>query len=242
MSIAGTGDNDAVSQRAPHRPGSTSAVVFDFDGVLADTEGLHLRAFQDVFRRRRWQLDEAAYFDRYLGYDDRGLVIAYAKEHDLQLETNDVRDLVEAKSRVFAGYVEAGDVLFSGASDCVRALAEHYVLGIASGALRAEIVAILDAAGLTSVFRVIVAADDVTECKPSPVPYLSAAAGLGIEPRQCVAVEDSAAGLEAARVAGMRTVGITTTLPRHLLAGADRIIDSLRDLSPALVEGLREVR
>ena len=219
--------------------GSTLAVVFDFDGVLADTEGLHLRAFQDVFGRRNWQLDEVAYFDRYLGYDDRGLVIAYAAEQGLELDTDEVRDLVEAKSRVFAGYVEAGDVLFGGASDCVRTLANHYTLGIASGALHSEIVAILDAAGLTSTFRAIVAADDVTACKPSPVPYLTAAAGLGIDPRRCLAVEDSSAGLEAARAAGMRTVGITTTLPRRLLGGADQVIDSLRELSPALVESLR---
>ena len=227
-----------MSQPLPVRAGTTSAVVFDFDGVLADTEGLHLRAFQHVFAGRSWPLDHAVYFDRYLGYDDRGLVVAYAGDRGLDLDADEVRNLVEAKGHVFAGYLQAGNVLFGGAADCVRALAEHYTLGIASGALRAEILAILDAAGLTSAFRVIVAADDVTACKPSPMPYLSAAAGLGVEPRHCVAVEDSPAGLEAARAAGMQTVGVTTTLPRHLLAGADRIIDSLRDLSPALVAGL----
>jgi len=227
-----------VSQPAHGDTASIAAVIFDFDGVLADTEGLHLRAFQEVFKARSWVLDEAAYFDRYLGYDDRGLVVAYAEHHDISLPASEVRALVESKSRVFARYLELGDVLFPGARECVRALADHYTLGIASGAHHAEIISILDAAGLTSAFSAIVAADHVTECKPSPEPYLTAARVLGVDPRACVAVEDSAAGLEAARAAGMRTVGITTTLPRPLLAGADRVIESLRELSPALVAGL----
>ena len=229
-----TGDNVAVS---------VSAVIFDFDGVLADTERLHLRAFQTVFSARAWSLDEVSYFDRYLGYDDKGLVAAFARDQNLTVTAADVRELVDAKSRVFAGYLEAGEVLFSGARECVGALAQEYTLGIASGALHAEIVAILTAAGLIERFTVIIAADDVDECKPSPVPYLAAAAGLRLDPRACVAIEDSTAGLEAARAAGMLTVGVTTTLPRPLLEdGADLIVDSLREISPATVGRLGQRR
>jgi beta-phosphoglucomutase-like phosphatase (HAD superfamily) len=208
-----------------------AAVIFDFDGVLADTERLHLAAFQDVFRLRGWTLDEETYFDRYLGCDDEGLVAAYARDHALTLADHDRTTLVEAKTRVFSQHLSSGAVLFPGARACVTSLAQTFRLGIASGALRSEIESILRAGDLLRYFPVIVGADDVEACKPSPVPYLTAAARLGIDPRSCVAIEDSAPGLAAAHAAGMRTIALTTTSPRPLLAAADHIIDSLDELS-----------
>ncbi len=215
-----------------------SAVIFDFDGVLADTERLHLAAFQHVFDARGWRLDESAYFDRYLGCDDRGLVETYARDNAIALGRDDVDKLAEAKRLAFARLLDHGDVLFAGARECVARLAGRFALGIASGALHEEIEAILGAAGLLDAFPVIVAADDVSETKPSPEPYLTAAGRLGHDPSTCVAVEDSVPGLAAARAAGMRTIGITTTSPRALLTGADRVIDGLDELSPALVAAL----
>jgi len=212
-----------------------AAVIFDFDGVLADTERLHLAAFQEVFARRGWTLDERTYFDRYLGYDDEGLVVAYARDNALALAENERTTLVEAKTRVFSQHLSSGAVLFPAAHACVTSLAETFRLGIASGALRSEIESILRAGGLLRYFPVIVGADDVEECKPSPVPYLTAASKLGIDPSSCVAIEDSAPGLAAAHAAGMRTIALTTTSPRTLLAAADHIIDSLDELS-ALVK------
>ena len=217
---------------------SIAAVVFDFDGVLADTEGLHLSAFQRVFQAKGWHLDEQSYYDRYLGCDDVGLVVSFAQDREVAVADHEVRTLVEDKGRVFAGLVAAGDVLYPGARECVERLSARFALGIASGALHGEIEAILDAAGLRSRFRTIVAADDVTATKPSPEPYLAAARQLGVAPALCVAVEDSAPGLASARAAGMRTVAVTTTTPRHLLDAADRVIGQLAELSPDLVEAL----
>lgn len=215
-----------------------TTVVFDFDGVLADTEGLHLRAFQDVFERRGWMLDERVYFDRYLGYDDLGLVLAFGRENGLDLTDADVARLVADKTTLFAGYLEAGAILFPTAPACIERLSARYALGIASGALKAEITSILDAAGLLDRFPVIVAADDVTACKPAPEPYLKAAAGLGADPARCVAIEDSPAGLAAAKAAGMRTIGLTTTSPRHLLVDADVVLDGLHQVSAVTVASL----
>jgi beta-phosphoglucomutase-like phosphatase (HAD superfamily) len=216
----------------------SSVLVFDFDGVLADTERLHMGAFQKVFAARGWALDEHEYFDRYLGCDDHGLVVAFARDHGLVLGADDVQRLAAEKTSEFARYLENGDVLFAGAAACVEALAGRYRLGIASGALHEEIVTILGAANLLHHFPVIVAAEDVNECKPSPVPYLAAAARIGVDPRVCVAVEDSVPGLQAARAAGMRTIGITTTSPRDALRLADRVINSLSELSPELIDEL----
>jgi beta-phosphoglucomutase len=219
-------------------PSTIAAVVFDFDGVLADTEGLHLRAYQDVFERRGWALDERVYFDRYLGYDDVGLVLAFDREHSLGLTETDVDALVAAKTTLFASYLNAGEILFPTAPACIERLAAQYPLGIASGALKAEITSILETAGLRDRFPVIVAADDVTECKPAPEPYLKAAAGLRVDPAKCVAIEDSPAGLAAAKAAGMRTIGLTTTSPKHLLGDADLVFDGLHQISAVTIASL----
>ncbi len=223
------------------RPGGRppiEAVIFDFDGVIADTERLHFGAFQDVFRTRQWQIDEAAYFGRYLGYDDRGLVLAYGHDHGLSLDSATVDAVVAEKANAFSRHLSSNAVLFPSASACVTNLAREYPLAIASGALHREIDAILRVAGLRTLFRAIVGADDVRESKPAPEPYLEAARALGVDPGACLAIEDSAGGLAAAVAAGMRTVAITTTSPRPVLSAAERIIDRLEDFSPDLVRRL----
>jgi HAD superfamily hydrolase (TIGR01509 family) len=221
----------------PSSPSPIAAVIFDFDGVLADTERLHLAAFQKVFSARGWTLSEVDYFERYLGYDDFGLVTAFGQEHHLGLDERRAHALAAEKTHEFAQYLHDGEVVYPGARACVETLARHYRLGIASGALQEEIVAILAAAGLLGYFPTIVAAGDVMACKPSPEPYLTAARRIGVDPAACVAIEDSAPGLLAASTAGMRTIGITTTSPRDVLR-ADRIIENLLEVSPALIEEL----
>ena len=226
-----------IPRRGLDRP-PIAAVIFDFDGVLADTERLHLAAFQTVFAARGWPLDEATYFERYLGCDDRGLVVTFARDKRLTIGDADLRQLVEAKENAFAQHLASGEVLFPNAKACVERMAGRYTLGIASGAARVEILTILEAGGLRARFPVVVAAEDVSATKPDPEPYLRAARGLGIMPRACLAVEDSTPGLAAARAAGMRTVGITTTLSRQRLGGADQVIDDLSELSLEMVAAL----
>jgi beta-phosphoglucomutase len=214
------------------------AVVFDFDGVLADTERLHLAAFQDAFAPRGWVLDESAYFERFLGYDDRDLVAAFAREQQTRLADAEAHALLADKARRFAARIGAGQALYASAPACVTRLGRRHRLAIASGALRAEIAAILDAAALTPAFAAIVGADDVARSKPAPDPYLLAVQQLGVAPADAVAVEDSRWGLESARAAGLRTIGLTTSYPASALAGADVVIGSLDELTSALVDRL----
>ena len=214
------------------------AVIFDFDGVLADTERLHLGAFQEAFGARGWTLAEAAYFERYLGYGDLELIETFTQDHGLSLGEDDRAAIEAAKSEAFRARLASGNVLYPEAAACVMRLGHRFRLAIASGALRAEIVDILNAGDLRRHFPVVVGADDVRHSKPAPDPYLKAAAGLGVDPAVCVAVEDSRWGIEAARAAGMRTVAITTTLPAAALSAADRIIHSLAELTPDVVDAL----
>lgn len=222
----------------PHSTPVVTAVILDFDGVIADTERLHLGAFQDVFARRGWIIGEAEYFDRYIGFDDRGLVLTYISDRGLDVPADEIEAILAAKARTFSGHLSSTDILYPGARTSVQQLAARYAIAIASGALHHEIVAILRTGGLADLIPVIVGADDVAATKPAPEPYLAAAERLGVSPSHCVAVEDSPAGLEAARAAGMRTIAVTTTSPVHALLHADRVVAGLHEVTPELVADL----
>ena len=215
-----------------------TAVIFDFDGVLADTEHLHLRAFQETFAAHGWTLGERSYGERYLGYDDRTTIAAFLRDHDVPVSRDGVEALFREKAAAFDVLRSSGAVLYPSAAACVKRLSTRFPLAIASGSLRSEIVAILNGASLVSAFRVIVSAEDVGRSKPAPDPYLRAAQLLDVDPAGCVAIEDSHWGIDAARSAGMRTIAITSTSDVGALAAADRIIRDLEELSPDVIDAL----
>jgi len=215
------------------------AVVFDFDGVLADSEPLHLEAYQALLEPQGIHLDKETYCERYLGYDDEGALLKMAEDNGLMLGDEEIELLVVEKGRVFESLLGGRDVLYPGAADCVRRLAAAWPVGVASGALRADIELILRGARVGELFRFIVAAGDTERTKPAPDPYLRAAELHGVPPSACVAIEDSRWGLESARAAGMRTIAVTHTYPREALTGsADRVVDSLAELTREFVAAL----
>jgi beta-phosphoglucomutase len=215
-----------------------TAIVFDFDGVLADTERLHLRAIQDALAAHGQALDDRTYFERYLGYGDRDVFVNLARETGWPLDETQLAALMSLKADRYRHHLAAGDALYAGAPACVRCLGDRYLLAIASGSLRGEIEHILAASRLREPFRAIVGADDVAAGKPSPEPYLTAARLLGIDPGSAVAIEDSRWGLESAQAAGMRTIGVTTTYPADVLGDADVVVDSLGEVTPDAIDRL----
>jgi beta-phosphoglucomutase len=214
------------------------AIVFDFDGVLADTERLHLRATQEALATHGWTLDERAYFDRYLGFGDRDLVLEFARDSGQAIAPHAVERLVALKADRYRVHLAAGSALYASAASCVQRLGTRFRLAIASGSLRAEIRDILSASDLADAFPVIVGADDVVNGKPAADPYLRAAELLGIDPPDAVAIEDSRWGLESARTAGMRTIGVTTSYPASALTLADAVVASLDEISVGFIEQL----
>lgn len=215
-----------------------AAVIFDFDGVLADSEHLHLEAFQRVFNERGWTLTEGDYFSTYLGYDDRDLIAAYAANHQLNVDRTSLDAIAEEKRLAFAAFLDTRGLLYPGARQTVETLATRYPLAIASGALHAEIEAVLKQGDILSAFPVIVGADDVAASKPAPDTYLAAARGLGVPPADCIAIEDSQWGLDAARSAGMRTIGVTTTSRAESLRAADVILGNVTNVTLDVIEAL----
>ena len=213
------------------------AVIFDFDGVIANSEPLHLRAFQRTLAGVGAELSAEEYFARYLGFDDVGVFQEFGKDRRLRFSDDEVRRLVSLKGEQLQELTRGDGVLFPGAKEFIHAAAARVPVAIASGALRHEIEEVLDAAGLRALFAVIVASGDTPQSKPSPDPYdlafrhLQAASGRPLERRRCVAIEDSRWGLESARGAGLRCVAVTTSYPAHELAGAELVTRGLNELT-----------
>ena len=224
--------------------GALQAIVFDFDGVIADSEPLHLKAFQQALAEEGIALERDDYFARYLGYDDVGMFQALGSHRGLAWTDRHITALVARKGMKLQAMIEGDEVLFPGAAAFIRAAAAEVPIAIASGALRHEIVQIVESAGLGGLFATIVASGDTPESKPSPGPYLLAfeqlqqTTGRVLDRRRCVAIEDSIWGLESARGAGLRCVGVTTSYGAGDLAGAELVVDSLKSLTIPMLERL----
>ena len=215
-----------------------AALVFDFDGVLADSEPLHLRAYQETLEPLGHSLPREEYYARYLGYNDYDMFKALADARRWPVTHEQIEALIAAKGRIYESLVATSDHLYPGVAATIVSLAATYPLGIASGALRHEIEAILRAGELDRHFRFIVASGDTPLSKPAPDPYRRAASLHGLDPSQCLAIEDSRWGIESAKTAGLWCVGITNTYPVAELLGADAIITSLNELTPELIDSL----
>ena len=214
------------------------AIVFDFDGVLVNSEPLHLRAYQEVLAARGILLTRQEYYSTLLGFDDEGVFRAVADQQGWTLDREQMDALIDEKSRTFERMIADGDVLYPGARECVATLAQEFPLGIASGALAHEIRTFLASARLDSHFRFIVGSGDTPRSKPAPDPYRRAAELHRLAPGTCLAIEDSRWGIESAKGAGLLCIGITHTYRREELASADVVIDSLAEFTPALIRSL----
>jgi beta-phosphoglucomutase len=221
------------------------AIVFDFDGVIADSEPLHYRAFKEVLAGEGVELIERDYYSRYLGYNDARAFSEIGSDQGRQWTGDFIAALGARKAVRLEQLERQTSVLFPGAEAFVRRAAELMPLAIASGALRAEILRVLEAANLTRCFTAIVAAEDVVAGKPAPDPYTRAVALLGVSAGQppivaadCVAIEDSRWGIESARAAGLRTIGVTHSYDASELSQADLVVASLTALD---VTNLRDL-
>ena len=211
------------------------AIVFDFDGVIANSEPLHFRGYRDILAEEAVTLTEPDYYAKYLGFDDVGAFEAIGKAHDLAWGAAKIADLVARKAVRLEELERDVSVLFPGAADAIRTAAAAMPIAVASGARGDEIRRVLSREGLLKYFAAIVAAEDTPVSKPAPDPYLRAVAllsshvGGGLRAAECVAIEDSHWGLESARAAGLHTVAVTNTYRASELH-ADLVIASLEAL------------
>lgn len=220
-----------------------AATLFDYNGVLVDDELVHLAAFRDVVGPLGIELSDEDYFETYLGFDDREAFRQLLLTHGRPAEPHDVQALIELKR---PRYLErAGTALrfFEGAAELLARRASAGPVVIVSGALREEIELGLAAMGTQDAVAAIVSTEDTTASKPNPQGYLLGIAkleALGIKKAAEVAwvFEDSLDGIQAAKAAGLRCVGVAHSYPLERLtqAGADHAVPTIAEVKTRLAE------
>ncbi len=216
------------------------AIYFDFNGIIIDDEPLQLKAYQQVFSEQGISLSEAEYYAA-LGMDDRTFVRAIFKRAGKKLIDKAMQPILERKSEVHRQYIEKELPLFPGIVTFIKAAARTYALGVVSMARRMEVDYALQRARLADLFSVVVSAEDVSACKPDPCCYQRALESLNSKRRterrlpllaeECLVIEDAPPGIQAARAAGMRTIGVSNTVSESALrsAGAEVVTANLAD-------------
>ncbi len=216
----------------------TEAIIFDMDGVLADSEALIREAAMEMFEEKGARVAPEDFLP-FVGAGENRYLGGVAEKHGVPFD-------VEAdKARTYALYLEKVPdrlVVFPGAAAFIRACRDAgLATAVASSADWIKVEANLRKIGCPpESFEAVIAAEDVERRKPWPDLFLAAAARIGAEPGRCVVLEDALNGVRAARAAGMACVGVATSFPETDLvaAGADLVVPSIADLTVAQVLGL----
>lgn len=223
-----------------------SCVVFDFDGVIVDSEPLHHRAFVRVAKSLGYAMSWEQYLAQFVGFDDRDafrVILGHGpgKAASDAVEKQ-VAQLIREKAHAFELEVDQGVDTIPGSVQLIEQLAGKLPIAIASGATKMDIRIILAKLGLDNVFDVTVTADDVARSKPDPESYAMAVRKLAakypdrhITPASAIAIEDTATGIVSARAAGLQVLGLTTTGPAELLHQASRVAPNLQGVTLALL-------
>lgn len=216
------------------------AVIFDFDGVVVDTEHLHLGAFNEILASYGIVITDQEYYNEYVIYNDADFFNIISQRHNLELSEADIAGLIDKKFELFKRLIERGPEFIDGAQEFINLLKENkLIVSICSGSLLADIDLILRDTALQNAFEVIVGADSsgVTKGKPDPVSFevtlkrLNETHGQAIAPNECVVIEDSYGGLLAAEAAGMHRVAVTNTFSAQKLSEyAEIVVDNLRQI------------
>jgi len=211
------------------------AIAFDLDGTLSDTEPLHFEAFKEAIRPEGIEIPSAEYYSRLIGLNDHDCFATLLREHGKDAGEATLATLIARKARVYGAMIADHDVLYPGAAEFVRQCADRFPLILVTGTLHAEAETILRRANLRELFVDIIAAEDAERGKPEPDGFLTALGRLGfiLRPRpsivaaECLAIEDTTAGVEAARRAGMKVLALCQTTQANALRGADIIRPSI---------------
>jgi HAD superfamily hydrolase (TIGR01509 family) len=200
------------------------AVIFDFNGTLSHDEPILLAIFQELFAEYGRPLSAEEYFDELAGLSDPEIVRTW-----LGADNPAVDEVIERRIERYRELAADGSTVPEEVREAVRHTAERVPVAVVSGAARAEIEPVLEAAGLAVHVGVVVAAEDVPHGKPAPDGYLRALDLLGAEltAADVLVLEDAEAGIAAAKSAGMRCIAVLGTLPPERLAAADEIVPAL---------------
>lgn len=213
-------------------------VIFDFDGIIVDSEPLHYRAFQKVLEPLGAGFSWQEYVETYMGFDDRDAFReAFAVQHK-PLTDEVLAGLIAAKAALFQDVAAEGVAPYPGVVELIRELSGSVPLALCSGALRSDIEPVLRMLSLTDAFDCMVTAEEVAASKPDPASYRLALQRLqrqfpaaGIYAAQTVAIEDTPAGIQSAKGAGLKVLAVTNSYPASCLTEADLVVAALSGIT-----------
>ena len=219
-------------------------VIFDFDGVITDSEILHFRAFNQVLGQYGIELTKQEYYKTYLGFNDADCYGMLIHQGLLKAGQEQIGNLIEEKKHIYKELAKTEGKMIEGVRDFLTLLEENSIpMAICSGSLLTEVEMVLEDTGLRHLFEVIVSGEQVKKGKPDPEGFLLTLKRLNsnvslaqagnqndILPGECIVIEDSHWGLEAAKAAGMHTIAVTNSYGAEQLGMADKIVNQLNEL------------
>lgn len=191
------------------------------DGVLVDSEPLHIDAWNEVFGEYGHYFD-TEWFHQWIGVSDRNFTLKIVEQYNIP---TDADTLLKEKRRVFEAKIAQGVPSHAGVKELLPSL-QHLKLAVATSSNRTGAMMSLKGAQLFDFFQSVVTADDVLNHKPNPDCYLKAVENLGLLPSDCIGIEDSVSGIKAAKAAGLFVIGVATSLPAHYLTHADLVLEN----------------
>lgn len=214
------------------------SVIFDFDGVIVDTEPLHYKAFQEILSPLGLGYSWEDYCKTYMGFDDRDAFKESFASHGMTLAQEQMEKLIVSKANCFQKIIKNGTTPYPGVMELIDHLNVFKIpIAICSGALISDIKPILTELNINHYFSIIITADDVPQSKPDPRCYDMAWLQLQqkhptkiINRQNCLAIEDTPSGITSAKGAGLRVAAVTNSYPAGRLKQADLIIAELTQL------------
>ena len=220
------------------------AIISDFDGVIADSEPVHLAAFQSALDEIGMALSDEDYYRDYIGYDDRTCFLEVAAASGRELSKSELQAACSMKTERVVEMVATHLNSFKGVHQFFRKASSRLPLAICSGAAREEIELMLSQLGL-GYFAFIVSAEDVSNCKPDPEGYRlaydrvrQAVERQRLKPEECLVIEDTTYGIQAGKAAGMQVVAVSNSAPAEQLGAADLVVASLSELDIDALDSL----
>lgn len=213
------------------------AIIFDWDGIITDTEPVHMRAWLEILEKKGISFGEEEFRHHYIGLNDSDFLNAVGDNHGCEFTDREKGVLIERKGLVTRRLLEEHIPVIEGVGEIIPALARRYPLAICSGAQKNEIAYILGKLGWLGYFRPVVTQEDVVRGKPNPEGFLYTLKYLEqhyewdppLVAAECLVIEDSPHGIAAAKAAGMKCVAITNSFDEGHLRSADAVVHSLAE-------------
>ena len=207
-------------------------IIFDFDGVILDSENSHFIAFNEGLKNLNINISEDEYYSKYISLDDRGVITNVVNDKNISVTNEEIDMIIKNKNDYFESRLIDNSKLFPGVEELIIQLSKNFVLSIGSGANRSEIIKTLKNNNIYDYFEIIVSADEVNNPKPNPETYNRVLDNINTDfnINEIIVIEDSPGGIEAAKSAGLKCIAITNTFDNKELGKADIIVSNYEDI------------